>query len=119
MCLGYRRITFEVDERHVIARKFFQRCGFLHEATLRKHRIIQIRNSNTAVYVMLNSDWGSIESQLCRSVGLKPPDAKIKVAALPTTIDKSALVSSSLIMAGGDKKKNKKKRNKNKSSMIE
>lgn len=52
-------------------------------------------------------------------MGLKPPDAKIKVAALPTTIDKSALVSSSLIMAGGDKKKNKKKRNKNKSSMIE
>eukprot|EP01031_Cornospumella_fuschlensis_P035309 gene35309-42784_t len=117
---GYRRITFEVDERHIIARKFFQRCGFLHEATLRKHRIINSRNSSSAVYVMLNSDWSSIESKLYKTVGLKPSDAKIKVAALPTAIDKSALVSSTLKNGEngmnniGLKKKKNKKNKKNK-----
>ena len=54
---GYRRVTAELDERHVIGRKFLQRCGFELEAVLRKHRVVGNRNRNTALYVLLNSDW--------------------------------------------------------------
>ena len=50
-------MTAELDERHVIGRKFLQRCGFELEAVLRKHRVVGNRNRNTAVYVVLNSDW--------------------------------------------------------------
>lgn len=50
-------MTAETDERHVVARKFLQRCGFEMEAILRKHKIVQRKNCNTALFVMLNSDW--------------------------------------------------------------
>lgn len=58
------------DERHIIARNFFQRCGFQHEATLRKHRILHSRNSNSAIYVLLNSDWDLAVRNLLRLLNL-------------------------------------------------
>lgn len=59
--LGYRRVTSQCDERHIIYRKFLQRCFFQMEAVLKKHRIVSGRNCNTAVYSMINSDWPQIE----------------------------------------------------------
>lgn len=67
---GYRRIYAEFDERHLIAKKFFQRCGFLCEAVLRKHKIVRHRSQNTAVYALLNSDWEQIKPILQRHLGL-------------------------------------------------
>jgi len=61
---GYRRVTAEVEERNIIARKLFQRCGFFFETILRKHKVIQNRNSNTAVYIVLNSDWQDVGPKL-------------------------------------------------------
>ena len=53
----YRRVTVEVDTRHIIMCKLMTSSGFLLEATLRKHRIVNKRNRDSALYVMLNSDW--------------------------------------------------------------
>ena len=68
--LGYRRITVETDSRHVIFRKFLQRCGFSLEVILRKHRIVSNRNRDTALYSMLNSDWDDIEVNIKKYIGL-------------------------------------------------
>lgn len=68
--IGYRRITAEVDERHIIARKLLQSCGFQLEVVLRKHKIVCNRNRNTALYVLLNSDLVDIETILKRTFGV-------------------------------------------------
>ena len=62
--LGYRRITAEVDIRHLIGRKFLEQCGFLFECELRKHKIAFRRNRDTAVYAILNSEWPEVEIKL-------------------------------------------------------
>ena len=59
--VGYRRVTAGCDERHIIYRKFLQRCFFQLETVLRKHKIVSNRNCNTALHIMLNSDWPQIE----------------------------------------------------------
>ncbi len=100
----------EVDERHVIARRFFQRCGFQLEAVLRKHRIVHNRNSNTALYVLLNSDWVSIEAHIRKSIGLEEVDKAVKAAALPTAIDKSNLLTTSAEVTITKKKRRNKKK---------
>lgn len=100
-----------MDERYVSARKFFMRCGFLYEATLRKHQILRQRNCNTALYSLVNSDWVDGEGKLQRLCGWpkkKKVAATEEVAAPPT---KST--SASGAMAAGEKK-NKKTKNKNK-----
>lgn len=61
---GYRRVTCEVDSRHMIMKKFLERFGFRLEAVLHKHRIVCRRNRDTAVYVILNSDWPETEFKL-------------------------------------------------------
>ena len=53
----YRRVTVEVDTRHTVLRQVLTDSGFMLEATLRKHRIVNKRNRDTALYVLLNSDW--------------------------------------------------------------
>eukprot|EP01039_Chlorochromonas_danica_P006433 gene6433-7095_t len=118
---GYRRIVCQVNERHWIARKFLQRAGFLLEATMRKHRIVQRRNCNTAVYVMLNSDFQSIEDKLRLVLGLEKPTKGIPIASLPTAIDRSALIQSNAngkTTEEGKGGKNRKKR-KNKQKKAE
>jgi len=61
---GYRRVTAEVDSRNIIGRRFMERCGFYLEGILYKHKVISRRNSDTALYVMLNSDWCDAERAL-------------------------------------------------------
>ncbi len=82
-------MTAEVDERHVISRKFLERCGFVQEAVLRKHKVVQRRNRNTALYMVLNSEWQEAEAKLKRLLGisLAPPAHKVaeieKVSSQP------------------------------------
>jgi RimJ/RimL family protein N-acetyltransferase len=80
---GYRRVVFEIDERHLICRKFIERCGFQLEAILRKHRIVHQRNRNTALYVLLNSDWPEVEARCKAFIGYDTAVVqKIKIASL-------------------------------------
>lgn len=79
VALGYRRVTAEVDARHLIARKFLERCGFKLEGILRKHRIVNKRNRDTALFVFLNSDWQEVSVRLKALLGidLKPKAKKL------------------------------------------
>lgn len=80
---GYRRVTAGVDERNIIARKFLQRCGFQLEAVLRKNKIVQNKNSNTALYSMLNSEWPDHEPKL-RVLSDCKEEKKMKIAEVFT-----------------------------------
>lgn len=102
---GYRRVTAEIDERHIVGRKFFQRCGFMFETILRKHRVIQNRNSNTALYVMLNSEWNEVEPKLRLYVNIPKQDT-VKAIEIPSFDIKAPQVDS--------KKQTKAKSRKNK-----
>jgi hypothetical protein len=94
---GYRRITAEVDERHVIGRRFLESCGFQLEAVLRKHKVVQRRNRNTALYVVLNSEWLETETKLKRRLGYSLQPVAHKVAEIESAQD-----------IGGKKKNNQK-----------
>lgn len=69
---GYRRITAEVDQRNYIAKKFFLSCGFLLESTLRKHRIVNNRNSDSSLFVLLNNEWREKELGIRRNLKMVP-----------------------------------------------
>jgi hypothetical protein len=84
---GYRRITAEVDERHVIGRRFLESCGFQLEAVLRKHKVVQRRNRNTALYVVLNSEWLETETKLKRRLGYSLQPVVHKVAEIESARD--------------------------------
>ena len=75
--LNYRRVSYEVDSRHAVGRKFLLRCGFRPEGTLFKHRIVQQRNRDSCVYVVLNSDWPEVEQRLRSYCGIPPPRPKV------------------------------------------
>jgi RimJ/RimL family protein N-acetyltransferase len=77
--IGYRRVTVEVDTRHIIMRKFLDRCGFRQEAVLRKHKIFEKRNRDTALYVILNNEFHDVDLRLRKYVGfpIKPPTKKV------------------------------------------
>ena len=68
---NYRRVVCEVDVRHAVMRKFIERCGFQSEGVLRKHKIISRRNRDTALYVLLNSDWTDAALVLKRHLGIE------------------------------------------------
>jgi hypothetical protein len=82
----YRRVTVEVDARHVIMRKFLERCGFKLEAVLRKHRVVDRRNSDAALYVLLNSEWTEADQGLKKLLGLPLREQLHKVAEIDTTV---------------------------------
>jgi hypothetical protein len=77
----------EADSRHIIFRKFVERCGFKNESTLRKHMIVNDRNRDTCLYVILNSEWPDMERKLKLLLGVPLRDAK-KVAAIESNIVK-------------------------------
>ena len=70
----------------MIMKKFLERCGFRLEAILRKHRIVSRRNRDTAVYVVLNSDWPEIEFRLKKFLGI-PLRKVVKVAEIAPAKD--------------------------------
>ena len=79
---GYRRISIAVDARHVVGRKYIERCGFLLEATLRKHLIVNNRNRDSALYVILNSDWEHVSINVKKYLGLPLVPEKHKIAEI-------------------------------------
>jgi hypothetical protein len=76
----------------------------MFETILRKHRVIQNRNSNTALYVMLNSEWNEVGPKL-RIYANIPKQDTIKAIDIPS-FDVKAQVDS--------KKAGKEKSRKNK-----
>ena len=72
----------ECDSRHLVFRKYLLKCGFLLEATLRKHKILNERNSDTCVYVILNSEWSEAQTKLKRVLGIPLTAKKEKVALM-------------------------------------
>lgn len=111
---GYRRISAEVDERHVIGRKFLERCGFQLEAVLRKHKILQQRNSNTALYVVLNSEWVDVERKLKHYLGISLVPQLHKIASIEEPAKFVANKKSIHNGVGDSKKKKKSKKRKTK-----
>ena len=68
---GYRRISALVDNRNIQGKRFFERCGFSLEGLMLKHRVINNRNRDTAVYRVLNHDWDTIIAlKLSKYVGI-------------------------------------------------
>ena len=63
-------------------RKFLERCGYVEESIMRKHRIVNSRNRDTAVYVLLNSDWDQINIRLKKILGLDLNKKMHKVAQI-------------------------------------
>jgi len=120
---GYRRVVVEVDVRHVVARKLFEKCGFVSEAVLRKHRISCRRNRDSCLYVLLNSEWHEKEIALKKFLGI---DIKAKVKQEEEEEGGSKGVSSlvgggggsggSGGSGGGEGKKKKKRKKKKKTS---
>ena len=72
----------EVDIRNIIMRKFLERCGFQQESIMRKHRIVDSRNRDTGVYVLLNSDWDQINIRLKKILDLDLYTKMHKVAEI-------------------------------------
>ena len=65
----------------------FCRCGFRHEATLFKHKIMEKHNRDTALYVILNSDFEGIEKKLKIYLGIDLREKKHKVAEIDKPAD--------------------------------
>lgn len=112
----YRRIVVHVDERHLIARKFLLKCGFMQEALLRKHKVVYDRNCNTVVYTILNSDWPSVKLKLNgilkENAVKEKKELKHKIAGIDLYSTKLKLPSTEEELAA--KAVNKKRKNKNK-----
>jgi hypothetical protein len=116
----YRRVTVEVDIRNIVMRKFLERCGFVMESVMRKHRILDNRNRDSAVYVILNSDWDQISVKLKSILGINLRDKMHKVAEIEETSSAKKSVKnvpgviqskelSATTLSTGQKKKLKKK----------
>ena len=104
----YRRVSVETDSRNLIYRKFLERCGFKCEAILRKHRIFKgCKNRDTAMYVILNSEWykESIRSNLRTVCGLpdKPKGRKLISIDGGIGIEKLRFNNEGFIQDGGGK----------------
>lgn len=63
-------------------RKFLERCGLVMESVMRKHKIVDSRNRDTAVYVLLNSDWDTINVKLKKILGIDLRKKVHKVAEI-------------------------------------
>ena len=70
-------------------RKFIEKCGFQQESIMRKHRIVDRRNRDTAVYVVLNSDWEQIDVKLKKILGISLRAKVHKVAEIEESSSKN------------------------------
>jgi hypothetical protein len=70
LMIGYRRVVVECDNRQKFFHKFLLKCGFKLESILRKNRIFIDRNSDTAMFVILNTEWNEIELPLRRKLNM-------------------------------------------------
>jgi hypothetical protein len=89
------------------------RCGFKMETIMRKHRIVRNRNRDSALYVILNSEWLETAVKLKKYLGIDPKPKTIKLADIeePDKLFPAktiAVVDDSLV--GGDVKKEGKKK---------
>lgn len=89
-----------MDSRNIIGKRLLERCGFYQESILYKHRIVRQRNSDTALYVMLNSDWTDAERILKAflqvSIGVKA------IKAADVTGDLSAIIYNTTEISSSD-----------------
>jgi hypothetical protein len=107
----------EVEERHQIGRKFLERCGFQCEAVLRKHKVLHQRNSNTALYTVLNSDFLEVEKRLKTHLGWSLAPKMHKIAEVECGGGgKSEVGEVGKGSASCSSKKNEKKKSKRKSN---
>nr|CCA18174.1 conserved hypothetical protein [Albugo laibachii Nc14] len=59
----YRRIEWRCDGYNVRARRAAHSIGFTLEGVLRKHRIVNNSNYDTAVFAVLNSEWEIVKQK--------------------------------------------------------
>ena len=55
--LGYRRVAWKCDARHVASRRAAERLGFRFEGLARAHMIVRGRRRDTAYYSLLDEEW--------------------------------------------------------------
>lgn len=110
-------MTVETDSRHLIFRKFLQRCGFSLDGVMRKHRVVHNRNRDTALYSMLNSDWEDIEIKIKTHIGISVKPVMHNVIEIDSGIEVENQILRDKVLrqqeasgAGGSKEKAKKKK---------
>lgn len=55
--LGYDRVAWKCDARHVASRRAAERLGFRYEGTARAHMIVRGLGRDTAYYAMVRREW--------------------------------------------------------------
>jgi RimJ/RimL family protein N-acetyltransferase len=55
--LGYRRVAWKCDARHLASRRAAERLGFVLEGVLRAHMIVRGRRRDTAYFSILAEEW--------------------------------------------------------------
>eukprot|EP00611_Tribonema_gayanum_P001112 TRINITY_DN1083_c0_g1_i2.p1 TRINITY_DN1083_c0_g1~~TRINITY_DN1083_c0_g1_i2.p1 ORF type:complete len:226 (-),score=1.40 TRINITY_DN1083_c0_g1_i2:65-742(-) len=79
--LRYRRIEWQMEPGHVDSAPAGQ-LGFTLEGVLRKHRIVQDRSRDTAVFSITNSDWRDGGQERAETVLYGAPKLHSKAALL-------------------------------------
>lgn len=115
---GYRRIFAEIDNRNSIGKRFFDRCTFSLEAVLRKHKVVEERNRDSALYVVLNSEWMDNEAKLKKYLNWNTKPKATKLAAIDISIGSKPSLPKLLLSSNKNKTEasidiSKSKRNKN------
>lgn len=76
----------------MIGKKLLERIGFREEAVLRKSRIVNNRNSDIALYVILNSEWQEVEIKLKKLLGFSIRKATHHIAEIESIDEIKELV---------------------------
>jgi hypothetical protein len=84
MCTKIQKNNCKSGSRHLIGRKFLERSRFCLEAVLCKHRVINARNRDSALHVILKSDSLDIPIKLKKCLGILTEVLKHKIADIDT-----------------------------------
>lgn len=60
----YRRLEWPCDGQNLRGRKFAHSFGFQLESLMSKHRIVKDANVDTAMFVIVNSDWPVVKAHV-------------------------------------------------------